>query len=755
MRRLTRRTLITMILLPAVLLAAAVYLVVDTVPSLPSAPLAPVLGMPEAAKEHYTPFSGPHPRLTQRPGEVFDFPIQPGETGPAEPLFAGARKYPFFCGEDRSREAAAQPLIDNDQGHGVPVFALDDGELDTDRVIGFSRDCQLPTHVTYHYLREGTNNFFPLEQADGDIATVTVDGRETEFVVRLETGTINRFIYAIAVLRGSGEAAQDPPSPEFWNQRLIYQFRGGIGIGRQQGNFSTRYVLEERLDELAQGYGIAFSTANATRNHFDVALAEDTAWRVKRQFSAMYGEPRHTIGIGSSGGAIQQYLMAQNAPGLLDGVIAVYSFPDMITQTTHVHDCELLEYFMGETDRGNPLWRDWESRSLLQGLAADNEAYNRFAPAQRAADFLTGRWNRLRGLRGSSECVSGWRGLTPLISNPHFVDTDLYYADEVLQQVDWTYWGDLAHIMGTDEHGYAHDSWDNTGVQYGLAALRSGDIDPETFLHLNASVGSWKRGNAMQAERFWFLTGPLFPVRLSFMSEQNMEQASGPDGIAARRQGHEPAMRAAWYSGQVFTGVADIPILDVRHYLDDELDMHHARASFSARARMIDAMGQAGNQAIWVAREPYDPRPEALQVMEQWLENRHGRPQASAATTRPDTAADRCMDETGHTLARGETVWDGAWNDRQTGDCMQQYPIHGTSRMVAGDDIRGSVFRCHLQSVDEALAGGVYGNVDMQEHRQRLQAIFPDGVCDYSRGDAARPPELLPALRATLPGVDN
>jgi hypothetical protein len=47
----------------------------------------------------------------------------------------------------------------------------------------------------------------------------------------------------------------------------------------------------------------------------------------------------------------------------------------------------------------------------------------------------------------------------------------------------------------------------------------------------------------------------------------------------------------------VFDGDIDIPIIDWRHYLEDELDMHHSHQSFAARQRMLDH-GGAGNQVI-------------------------------------------------------------------------------------------------------------------------------------------------------------
>jgi hypothetical protein len=69
-------------------------------------------------------------------------------------------------------------------------------------------------------------------------------------------------------------------------------------------------------------------------------------------------------------------------------------------------------------------------------------------------------------------------------------------------------------------------------------------------------------------------------------------------------------------------------------------------------------------------------------------------------------------------------------------------PIHSTSRVVAGGPFTGSIYKCQLKSVAEAIADGTYGEwVPSTEEQQRLEAIFPTGVCDYSLPDAGRPRE--------------
>src|SRR5258708_12747523 len=63
---------------------------------------------------------------------------------------------------------------------------------------------------------------------------------------------------------------------------------------------------------------------------------------VKEHFVEGYGGPVHTIGWGTSGGSMQQHMIAQNYPGLLDGILPGRSFPDIVTVIMPVVDCSLL-----------------------------------------------------------------------------------------------------------------------------------------------------------------------------------------------------------------------------------------------------------------------------------------------------------------------------------------------------------------------------------------------------------------------------
>jgi len=123
-----------------------------------------VAGIPPGNKLiNHVPYSGPHPKDSERPKETFEFPIEYGAAGPIEPLFAGKNQYPFVCETERSQ--LGQPLVDNTSGWGVPVYAETKEGQRSELIIGYSKDCSLPTRIFIPTIRGlGAVNFikFPI-----------------------------------------------------------------------------------------------------------------------------------------------------------------------------------------------------------------------------------------------------------------------------------------------------------------------------------------------------------------------------------------------------------------------------------------------------------------------------------------------------------------------------------------------------------------------------------------------------------------
>jgi hypothetical protein len=637
------------------------------------------------------------------------------------PIFSGPQQEPFFCSTP------------GDYGAAELNGPIDD-------------DCSMETEVGFKYRTTGGGwaDFDPDGPRPADLAqTTTMDGETVDYIVRWERGTINRFIYSIAVLSPESQDV-DAPDLSAWNERLIYYFQGGVAIGHYQGDPSGSRMLYD--EGLSKGYAVAYSTGTKTGTHYNLELGGETAIMVKDRFVSAYGNPDYTVGVGGSGGGIQQYVYGQNHPGLIDAGIPQYSYPDMITQTIHIGDCELLERWMDfELLSGDPsglMWADWENRTLIEGLAAWNTADNPFGAAM-PPGFPS----------GSSECINGWRGLSPLALNPHFgTAPGITPAEQA--SVEWTHFADLVNIYGVGSDGYANSTWDNVGVQYGLGALLEGAITPGQFLDLNANAGSWKNEPDMVQEGCPFLDflcpdpstlgglapfPDIWPNLIDPWSARNM--ALSPDGgiTPAPRKAADPGtIQAAFDSGMVNRGDVQIPLIDWRNYLEPWLDMHNSHQSFASRQRLLNFDGDASNQVIWFTMgaassgDRFDQTPMAFEVIDEWMRNIEANPEAGIAANKPGAATDSCFDAAGQLIYAGDDAWAGILDDSSPGVCTEMFPVFSTSRIVAGAPITGDVFKCELKPVAEAIADGTYGGWTPNASEQAaLEAIFPTGVCDY------------------------
>ena len=185
-------------------------------------------------------------------------------------------------------------------------------------------------------------------------------------------------------------------------------------------------------------------------------------------------------------------------------------------------------------------------------------------------------------------------------------------------------------------------------------------------------------------------------------------------------------------SGMGFDGDIDIPIIDWRHYLEDELDMHHSHQSFATRQRMLDADGDAGNQVIWFtdARPAVGVRPDADGVRgDRRVDGEHRGPPRTRRSPRTGRRAPstRCFDTDGNVIAAGDDVWDGVLDDEPRRRLHAAVPdLLVVAPRMAGGPFEGGVFKCQLQPVDR------------RHRRRRLRLV------------GARPAERGPA-RADLP----
>ncbi|MEP7274214.1 MAG: DUF6351 family protein, partial [Acidobacteriota bacterium] len=227
-------------------------------------------------------------------------------------------------------------------------------------------NCSAARKIEYFY-RASNNAFKPLADPHGKrpddlLNTTTNDGKTVPYIVRVDSGTINRSIYRIAIL---DDPAPSEGSSEWgpgagWNRKLVVSFGGGAGTQYNQGTNLATAALSHGY--LGRGFAFMISTELVNQQHGNAVLQGEALMMLKEYFIERYGVPKWTMGSGGSGGAIQQMVITQIYPGLLDGLQPSASFPD---SSLHTSDCGLLQAFWRKADA--TVWTD-AKRAAVEGF---------------------------------------------------------------------------------------------------------------------------------------------------------------------------------------------------------------------------------------------------------------------------------------------------------------------------------------------------------------------------------------------------
>lgn len=590
------------------------------------------------------------------------------------PIISGAQQSPYYCVDE----------LAPDRDGNARQFAIGNGEyLAADAV---ADDCSIATRIDYVYLSADSDvGFRPLDELSArpqDLAyTETTQGEQLPFIVRLETGTINRAIYQIAILHDPESTAPSASSPPAaWNGRLVYTYGGGCEAGFFQGT-TTGGVLRD--DMLSAGYAVASSTlnVNAQGGCNDVISAE-TTMMVKEHFVESYGVPDYTIGRGGSGGAMQQLLIAGAYPGLLNGLLISNTFADAVTYFTDSQECaSLLRDYVHNPENdmsvetGNNIG-GWSMWSLCESSLGDRP--KRIGPDDCPA-----------ALPAEAEYNPD--------TNPGGVRCSIY---DSMRNI----FGEKLYADISTTREFARAPHDNVGVQYGLAALNEGLISKTQFLELNQKIGGW-----------------------------DIDVNSRPQ----RTEADEDAVRIAYQTGRVTNGAAglsQVPIIDDRSYLDDIGNFHASVYSFVTRARLERDNGHADNYVLRRHSRELSLEEENLVLMDQWLANI----EADTANTsmldkivfsRPADLQNDCFAANGERIVDEPRFDMNALYDNTAGPCNALYPPHAGLRLVAGGPLTNDVLKCQLK----AISSEDYAVEFSDEEMARLEAIFPQGVCDWDK----------------------
>lgn len=468
--------------------------------------------------------------------------------------------------------------------------------------------------------------------AASEIAETTTDqGITVPFIVRVESGVVDRDRYQIMTLYQPDQPWDAlNPQPQ-WNHKLLIHHGGNVGVAYgmgkvPQGDISgtapegTEILLGDSITvALGRGFMTMATALNNLGHNENHVTAAESMMMVKERIVEQYGPLRYTIGTGCSGGAIMQQVVANAYPGIYQGIIVQCSYPDVWTTATQFAEYNIANRYFGLTIPEAP-----------------EDVANQLQTMLSSGVIPVVQWLAFYGHLPINPVVSDVAFFPA--ANPHqdscpglADDVPVYDADTTpdglrcglmdfmisqLGERPQSEWSETEINQGK---GWAGIPLDSVGVQYGLKALQAGLITGAQFLQVNRDIGGLNIDINHQPER---TRGDLGAIENTY------------------RTG---AVNLAQHLG-------NIPIIDLRGI--DPGIAHDAYHSWQMRARLDRSQGHHNNQVIW-----YGPFPiagdttfttQALLVIDRWLENvEQDQSDASieqkVVSNKPTQARDRCL----------------------------------------------------------------------------------------------------------------
>jgi Tannase-like family of unknown function (DUF6351) len=517
------------------------------------------------------------------------------------------------------------------------------------------------------------------------IATTTTDnGTTVPYIVRVETGYLDRDQYSIGMLWQPGKPWTPwAPQPQ-WDHKLVITHGASCGADHTTGTApSTEYD-----PALSRGMAV-MSTAMDNAGHDCSVLTEaESLIMAKERLIDEYGTLRYTIGTGCSGGSLAQQQVANAYPGVYQGILPQCSFPDSWSTGQELMDYQLTRnYFENPTKWGTGVV--WTPAQIAAVQGHPNYA--------NSVELSTLYWPTLANPAYACSGVTAAQRWSP--SNPTGTRCDL---EDYMINLFGPYKGD-------NPYGYAGIPLDNVGVQYGLAPLEQGLITPEQFIDLNQKIGGYDNNY---------------------------------DTTAARMTAEEPALANDYKGGGIdeTNNLTDVAIIDLRG--PDAGSFHDAYRSWAIRARLQQAEGHfPTNDVIWFGETPLigDPNyaAEALVAMDGWLsaveaDHRSLSLEQKIADDRPSTVHDQCSD----IPDVDQVVVPGVGEVCQSPVLQTRF---ATPRMEAGESIATDQEKCQLEPLSQS---SYYPIVFSDQEWAELEQIFPNGVCNWSKAGVDQRPTI-------------
>jgi hypothetical protein len=367
-------------------------------------------------------------------------------------------------------------------------------------------------------------------------------------------------------------------------------------------------------------------------------------------------------------------------PGLFDGILIACTFPDPLGIAFSGSDGHLLTHYWAVTDPTS--FSDPQKvavsgyKSMQAFLDAANQS-GRTDPVAGRVDisgYASASWNAVVPVAQRYDPVSNKTGARPTV----------YDASK--------------NVYGVDKAtGFALRPFDNVGVQYGLMELNAGTITTTQFLDLNEKIGGYDQD------------ANYVPTRT--VGDANAIKRAQQAGLQLGGNG----------------GLATIPVFDVSGLYNDDGGYHYQWFHFAMRERMLQANGDTKNHVMW--RGNPVPAETAWNAFIQWVQaykadTAAGSQRDKVIRDKPAQAVDGCWSSPTQFITEAQTL-----GNTSSTQCNTLFPSWNFPRYQAGGTLAANIMKCTLKPV----AASDYTVAFSAQEMTRLQAVFPSGVCDWSK----------------------
>jgi hypothetical protein len=557
--------------------------------------------------------------------------------------------------------------------------------------------CNHPPSFKYEYMstnpaKPGFQPYDP-KNPPSDVATTTTDnGQTVPFIVRVETGYMDRDQYQITALFQPGKPWSAVAPQRQFDHKLLILHGASCGVDHKTGTAPATTGDAAGDHALGQGF-ITMSTAlDNTGHNCDLPVEAESLVMAKEHVIKSYGTIRYTIGTGCSGGSLAQQWISNAYPGIYQGILPTCSFPDAWSTASQFLDYHILLAYLLHNNKWGPgvAWTPNQMNDVMgdptfgvqNGEVSDAAQFHVAVPTDPCAGTTDADRYNPQTNPGGVRCTIQDAAINVFGPEPK------------------RFWSPNEKKIG---HGFVRPPIDNVGVQYGLGALMTGEITPADFVDLNIKVGG-------------------------------LNIDANP--IATRaNSGGSPSLARAYRSGMIneTNNMNQVAIIDCRG--PNPGLFHDAYRAFAVRARLTREHGTHANQLIWEGPVALiadkDCELNSFIAMDQWL-TAVERDQSRASVPRkiirdkPSGLTDECWDGNGNKVS-GSLCPAGVVN------------VAGTPRTVAGDPITTDANKCQLKPLSHSDYPGITFTPGQWTS---LQRTFPRGVCDFSKPGVGQQPTI-------------